>query len=143
LSSSTSAALSPKIDHGVRVTRLQTQRARHPIGHERTVGERRQLDPPHPAGKALRDARRDLPGQPGLAAASRARERHQPRFAEQPRAALEVVGPPHERTQLGRKITRHPQSAHRHTPRASRSICAHKSALDTDRELAAYGDDET
>lgn len=111
------------IDDGLRLTRLQAERARHPVGHERTVGERRQLDPPHPARKALRHARRDLPCQPGLAAATRARECHQPRFAEQLRAAFEVVRPSHERAQLGRQVARHPQPdmprcppAHRHTP---------------------------
>ena len=102
-------AVAEVIDDGARLTRLQTERARHPSGHKRTVGERRQLDPPHAARKALRPAHCDLPGQPGLAAAARARKRHQPRFAEQPGAAAEVVGSSHERAQLGRQVARHPQ----------------------------------
>ena len=139
------------IDDGFRLTRLQAERARHPLGHQRTVGERRQLDPPHPARKALRHARRDLPGQPGLAAATRARERHQPRFAEQPRAAFEVVRPPDERaqarpagcsappaghapgpaptwrrTQPG--VRRLHRPAHRRTPARAEQASAHKSA---------------
>jgi hypothetical protein len=69
-------AVSEIISESFRVTRLQAERARYPVGHERAVGERRQLDPPHPARKALRDARRDLPRQPGLTAATSASERH-------------------------------------------------------------------
>ena len=102
-------AIGEIIGDGVRLTRLQTQRASHPLGHERAVSQRRQLDPPHPARKALRHAHGDLPCQPGLAAATRARKRHQPRSAEQPRATFEVIRPPHERAQLGRQVARHPQ----------------------------------
>jgi len=102
-------AVAEIIGDGIRLTRLQTERACHPVGHEPTIGERRQLNPPDAARKALRHAHRNLPCQPGLAAAARARERRQSRFAEQPRAAFEVVGPPHERAQLGRQIARHPQ----------------------------------
>jgi len=99
------------VDNGFRLTSLQTKRARHPLGHEGAVGERRQLDPPHPVREAFRYARRDLPCQPGLAAATRARECHQPRFTEQLRPAFEVTRPPHERAQLGRQVAWHPQSA--------------------------------
>ena len=61
----------------------QAQRADHRDGHQRGVGERRQVDEPRTVVEVLGELRRQLDGKPRLANPARARQRHQAVLGQQ------------------------------------------------------------
>jgi hypothetical protein len=66
------------------------------VGHERGVGERREVDPRHAVGVGVDQVARDAQRQPGLADAAGAGQRHQPLRREQPRDRGDLALPPDE-----------------------------------------------
>ena len=62
----------------------QAQRAGHGDGHDVGVGDRREVDVPHPVAELVGYLGRDLHRQTRLADAARAGQRHQPVVGEQP-----------------------------------------------------------
>ena len=84
-------------------------RARHRPGDRLRPGQRRQVDPPDPAGKTRRERGRQPQRQPGLAGPPGPGQREQPPLPQQIRTPRQIPGPPHERADLGREVAANPQ----------------------------------
>jgi hypothetical protein len=85
----------------------------HRLGDQGRIGDRGQLDPPDPARPAfggrggVGGVGGGLRGQPRLAAAARAGQRHQPRAGEQRPHGGELRVPAHEAGELDRQVVPH------------------------------------
>ena len=98
--------LAQHIGHGVKAGAGRHQRhgARHRPGDRLPPGQRRQIDPPDPAGKTRRQRARQTQRQPGLAGPACPGQGEQPSLPQQIRAPGQIPGPPHERADLRREV---------------------------------------
>ena len=113
--------------------------ARHRAGDRLRPGQRRQVDPPDPAGEIRCERGRQPQRQPGLAGAPGPGQREQPPLPQQIRAPGQVPGPAHERADLGREVTANPQPAIR-AARAGSTLPHPGSVTDQGRSWRARRD---